>query len=59
LIKIDFEVETQHGVFRDALHLPNDHGFTDDEIEAMKQERVNNWIAFVTASILSSEDEVP
>jgi hypothetical protein len=58
LIKIDFEVETQHGVFRDALHLPDDHGFTDAEIEVMKQERVNNWIAFVTAAILSSEDEV-
>jgi hypothetical protein len=58
LIKIDFEAETQHGVFRDALHLPDDHSFTDVEIEAMKQERVTNWVAFITASMLSSEDEV-
>ena len=59
MIKIDFEVETQHGVFRDALHLPDDHGFTDDEIEDMKQERVTNWVAVVTAAMLSAENEVP
>jgi len=58
LIKIDFEVETEHGIFRDALHLPDDHSFTDTEIEAMKQERVNNWIDFITAPEISSEDEV-
>ena len=58
MIKIDFEVETEHGIFRDALHLPDDHSFTDTEIEAMKQERVNNWIDFITAPEISSEDEV-
>jgi hypothetical protein len=49
MIKIDFEFETTYGVFRDALHLPDDHGMTDDEIQAMKQQRVDNWIAIVTA----------
>ncbi len=48
-MKIDFEFTTPHGVFRDALHLPDDHTFTDDEIQAMKQQRVDNWIAVVTA----------
>lgn len=48
-MKIDFEFDTPHGVFRDALHLPDDHTFTDDEIQAMKQQRVDNWIAIVTA----------
>lgn len=49
MVKIDFEFQTEHGVFRDALHLLDDHGFTEAEIEAMKQERVDNWIAAVTA----------
>jgi hypothetical protein len=49
MIKIDFEFETQYGLYRDALHLPDDHTFTDDEIQAMKQQRVDNWIALVTA----------
>lgn len=48
-MKIDFEYDTPHGVFRDALHLPDDHGFSDIEIEAMKQQRRDNWIAIVTA----------
>jgi hypothetical protein len=49
MIKIDFEFDTPHGVFRDALHLPDDHGMTDEQIDAMKQQRVDNWIAIVTA----------
>ena len=48
-MKIDFEFTTPHGLFRDALHLPDDHTFTDDEIQAIKQQRVDNWIAVVTA----------
>ena len=49
MIKIDFEFDSQHGVFRDALHLPDDHGMTEAEIQAMKQQRFDNWIAIVTA----------
>ena len=48
-MKIDFEFQTPHGLFRDALHLADDHTFTDEEIQAMKQQRVDNWIAVVTA----------
>lgn len=48
-MKIDFEFQTPYGLFRDALHLPDDHTFTDDEIQTMKQQRVDNWIAVVTA----------
>jgi len=43
-MKIDFEFKTKHGVFRDALHLPEDHGYTPEQITAMQTERLNNWI---------------
>lgn len=49
MIKIDFEFDTPYGVFRDALHLPVNHTFTDAEIQAMKEQRRDNWIAVVTA----------
>jgi hypothetical protein len=49
MMKIDFDFTTAHGIFRDALHLPDDHTLTNDEIQAMKQQRVDNWIAVVTA----------
>jgi hypothetical protein len=48
VVQIIFEFQTQYGVFRDALYLPEDHGLTGAEIDALKQERVNNWVAFVT-----------
>jgi hypothetical protein len=46
-MRIIFEFTTAYGVFRDALYLPDDHTFTDDEIAAMKQERLDNWLFFV------------
>jgi hypothetical protein len=48
-MKIDFQFDTPHGKFADALHLPDDHGFTEAEIQAMKEQRRDNWIAVVTA----------
>lgn len=44
MIVIEFEQDTKYGVYRDAITLPDDHPFTDNDIEAMKQQRVDNWI---------------
>lgn len=49
MIKIDFEFGTPHGIFRDALHLPEDHSFSEADIQALKEQRRDNWIAVVTA----------
>lgn len=48
-MKIDFSFESDFGHFSDALDLPDDHSFTDAEIESMKKQRFDNWIAVVTA----------
>jgi hypothetical protein len=48
-MQIVFEVDTPHGKFCDALYFEDDAVPDDATIEAMKQERVDNWIAFVTA----------
>lgn len=59
MIKIDFEFETEkYGVYRDALYLPEDHQHTDEELEAMKQERFNNWLNIVNPPA-SDEPIVP
>ena len=47
-MKIVFSFDTKYGKFCDALHLPDDHELTDTEIENLKQERLNNWLAIVT-----------
>jgi hypothetical protein len=54
MLKIDFEFDSQYGVFRDALHLPENHGMTDAEIQTMKQQRFDNWIAIVNAPPVES-----
>lgn len=47
MIKIDFERQTSHGMYRDAITLPDDHQFTQAQIDAMMDERVNNWVAYM------------
>lgn len=56
MVKIDFSFSSQYGTFSDALHLPDDHGLSDKQIEAMKQARFDNWIAVITAP---SVEETP
>jgi hypothetical protein len=46
-MKIDFCFDTQYGRFCDALHFHDDHTYTEAEIEAMKQQRLDNWIAVI------------
>lgn len=36
-------------MFRDALYLPDDHTYTDVEIDAFKQERINAWVLLITS----------
>lgn len=54
--KILFEYTTQHGVFRDALYLPEGHGLTQAEINALKKERLNNWLYVVENPVPPSEE---
>ena len=49
MIKIDFEMTDGLYIYRDALWLPDDHTFTDSEIEQMKQQRFDRWISIITA----------
>lgn len=49
-MKIDFEFETPYGKFADALWFPDDQPIpSDSEIEAMKQQRLDNWLALISA----------
>ena len=58
MIIIDFAFDTKHGKFSDALHLPDDHTYSDEELTTMKQERVNNWISFIDAASLLVDENV-
>ena len=46
-MKIDFEIVTPYGVFRDALNLPDNHELTQEQIEAIQVERAQTWVATI------------
>lgn len=47
-MKIDFEFDTEYGKFSDAIHFEDNLVPSDAEIEAIKQQRLNNWITIIT-----------
>ena len=61
MIKIDFEFQTDHGLYRDALYFPDDCSPSDSEIEVLKQQRLQAWIALIenpTATESETETEI-
>jgi hypothetical protein len=55
-MKIDFSFDTQYGKFADSIILPDNHSLSDAEIEALKQQRLDTWIAVV--SYVPTEEEL-
>jgi len=55
-MQIIFKFDTQFGSFCDALYLPDDHGLSEEQIEAMKQERLTNWLAAVNPAIETPQE---
>jgi hypothetical protein len=49
-MQIRFSFETKYGTFSDALNLPDDHTFTDAEINLMKDQRRDNWVAYIDST---------
>ncbi len=56
MITIDFEISKDGYTLKDAIVLPEDHGMTNEAIEALKKKRFDDWYAIVTAP--SEEEEV-
>ena len=55
MLKIDFQKSQDLITFSDAIYLPDDHTLTEADIEAMKQERFDTWLAIITPPILPVE----
>jgi hypothetical protein len=62
-MQIRFEFQTKYGVYRDALNLDDNHTFTDDELNSMKQSRVDKWIYNIENPVVSDvtpvAEEIP
>jgi hypothetical protein len=58
MIQIIFERGEDPYLFRDALYLPEDHSFTDAEIEEMKDARYRAWYDLVMNPPVPDNPEV-
>ena len=56
-MQIIFEFPSVYGTFRDAINLPDDHGLSEAELTAMKQARLDNWVAHVEVALQESAQE--
>lgn len=56
-MQIRFSYETKYGMFSDALNLPDDHTFTEEELTAMKEQRRDNWVAYIDSTQVSEQTE--
>jgi len=55
---IEFEFETEFGLFKDALHFAGDLLPSEQEVEAMKVGRRDNWVAAVKAASESTDPPI-
>ena len=58
-MKIDFEITKNGYTYRDALHLPDDHGLSEAEITAMQEARFDAWYEVLTNPPEPAPEEEP
>lgn len=56
-MQIRFSFDTKYGMFSDALNLPDDHAFTEQELQEMKERRRDNWIAHIDSTQVETPPE--
>lgn len=49
-MQIRFSFQTKYGTYSDALNLPEDHQYTEQEIEDMKIARRDKWVAYIDST---------
>lgn len=54
---IEFEMTDGTYTLRDAIVLPEGVTMTDAEIEAMKQQRFDNWVTIITTPVEETPEE--
>ena len=57
-MEIRFSFETKYGTYSDALLLPDDHNYTDQEIDDMKISRRDSWLTVIDASQIVEEESI-
>ena len=55
--KYEFEIVKDGMTFRDAIVLPVGHGYTDEQLEELKQKRFDDWYEAVSQEEIEENAE--
>lgn len=58
-MKIDFEKTDDVYTYKDAIELPDDHQYTFEELEIIKEQRFYNWLQSVKPVYTEITDAPP
>jgi hypothetical protein len=58
MVIINFEISKDGHTYRDAIHLPEDHNLSEEQIEVIKQQRFDNWYQIITNPPVEEEQLV-
>jgi hypothetical protein len=58
MIKIDFEINRDGNTFRDAIVLEDNHNFTSEQIEEIKEKRFQDYLIAIQPQEEINEDKV-
>jgi hypothetical protein len=57
MIKIDFEINRDGNIFRDAIVLEDNHNLTNDQIEEIKEKRFQDYLIILKTQEEEEEEE--
>ena len=55
MVKIDFELDSEFGKYRDAIVLDDGHGLSEEQIDELKQQRLASWTTAIVAAMEAAE----
>lgn len=58
MVSIDFDIVRDGNVFKDAIVLPDDNGLTDEQINAIKEDRYTAWLEVINTPVEEQTEEV-
>lgn len=56
---IEIEAQTKYGVFRDSINFPEGYAYTTQEVERIKQDRINSFVEFLDRASQEPPPDIP
>ena len=58
MIRVDFEIQTEYGLFKDSITYMEEENLSEQQIENIKQQRLNKWLQYFKRNIDTPPTEI-